>query len=55
MLLKMAEMYEAEIDNTVDNLSNIIEPVVILILSIIVGGLIVAMYLPIFDIGKVVH
>lgn len=54
MLLKMAEMYEAEIDNTVDNLSNIIEPVVILILSIIVGGLIVAMYLPIFTLGSVV-
>lgn len=54
MLLKVAELYEEDIDNKVDNLSSVIEPIIIVILSIIVGSLIVAMYLPIFTLGSVV-
>lgn len=54
MLLKIAELYEEQIDNTVDNLSSILEPIIILILSVIVGSLIVAMYLPIFTLGTVI-
>lgn len=54
MLLKLAELYEEDVNNTVDNLSSIIEPVIIVVLSIVVGGLIVAMYLPIFTLGSIV-
>lgn len=53
MLQKISELYESEVDSTISNLSNILEPVVILIVSIIVGSLIVAMYLPIFSLGSV--
>lgn len=53
MLLKISELYETEVDNTISNLSNILEPVVILIVSVIVGSLIIAMYLPIFSLGSV--
>jgi type IV pilus assembly protein PilC len=53
MMLKIAELYEEDIDNTIENLNNIIEPTIILIISIIVGGLIVAMYLPIFSLGSI--
>ncbi len=54
MLLKLAELYEEDVNNTVDNLSSIIEPIIIVILSVIVGGLIIAMYLPIFTLGSIV-
>lgn len=52
MLLRIAELYEEEVDSTISNLTNILEPVIILIISILVGGLIVAMYLPIFSLGS---
>ncbi|MBP9722567.1 MAG: type II secretion system F family protein [Gammaproteobacteria bacterium] len=54
MLLKLAELYEEDVNNTVENLSSIIEPVIIVVLSIVVGSLIIAMYLPIFTLGSVV-
>jgi type IV pilus assembly protein PilC len=54
MLAKVADFYEAEVDDAVDNLSSLLEPMIMGILGILVGGLIVAMYLPIFKMGSVV-
>lgn len=53
MLYKIANIYEFEIDNTVDNLGKIIEPIIILFLGIMIGGLVIAMYLPIFNLMSV--
>lgn len=53
MLGKVAGYYEEEVDNMVDNLSTLIEPLIISVLGILVGGLVVAMYLPIFKLGSV--
>ena len=53
MLGKVADFYEEEVDNAVDSLSSLIEPLIMAILGILVGGLIVAMYLPIFMLGTV--
>jgi type IV pilus assembly protein PilC len=54
MLGKVADFYEAEVDDAVDNLSSLLEPLIMAILGILVGGLVVAMYLPIFKMGSVV-
>ncbi len=54
MLAKVADFYEEEVDNLVDNLSSLMEPIIMVILGILVGGLIVAMYLPIFKMGSAV-
>lgn len=54
MLGKVADFYEEEVDNLVDNLSSLMEPIIMVILGILVGGLIVAMYLPIFKMGAAV-
>jgi type IV pilus assembly protein PilC len=54
MLGKVADFYEEEVDNLVDNLSSLMEPIIMVILGILVGGLIVAMYLPIFKLGAAV-
>ena len=54
MLIKVASYYEAEVDDLLDHLSSLIEPMIMVILGILVGGLIVAMYLPIFKLGTVV-
>ena len=54
MLAKVADFYEEEVDNAVDNLSSLLEPIIMGILGVLVGGLIVAMYLPIFKMGSVV-
>jgi len=54
MLDKVASYYEEEVDNAVDNLSTLIEPMIMSILGILVGGLVIAMYLPIFQLGNVV-
>ncbi|RTE65177.1 type II secretion system F family protein [Amphritea opalescens] len=54
MLDKVASYYEEEVDNAVDNLSTLIEPMIMAILGILVGGLVIAMYLPIFQLGNVV-
>jgi type IV pilus assembly protein PilC len=51
---KVATFYEAEVDNAVDAMSSLLEPLIMLILGVLVGGLVVAMYLPIFNLGKVV-
>lgn len=54
MLDKVASFYEAEVDNMVDNLTALMEPMIMAVLGVLVGGLIVAMYLPIFQLGSVV-
>lgn len=54
MLFKIAEFYEAEVNNAVDNLSTLIEPLVMVVIGVIVGSLVIAMYLPIFKIAATV-
>jgi type IV pilus assembly protein PilC len=54
MLSKVATVYEAEVDNAVDNLTALLEPMIMAVLGVVIGGLIIAMYLPIFQIGMVV-
>jgi type IV pilus assembly protein PilC len=51
---KVADFYERDVDDAVDNLSSLLEPMIMAILGIIVGGLVIAMYLPIFKLGAVV-
>jgi type IV pilus assembly protein PilC len=54
MLEKIAEFYESEIDYWLKNFSNILEPLIIIILGVLIGGLVIAMYLPIFKLGTVI-
>jgi type IV pilus assembly protein PilC len=54
MLGKIATIYEAEVDDMVDGLTSLLEPMIMAVLGVVIGGLIVAMYLPIFDMGNVV-
>ncbi|MEE8388443.1 MAG: type II secretion system F family protein [Acidiferrobacterales bacterium] len=54
MLSKIADIYEAEVDDAVASLSSLLEPVIMVFLGIIVGGMVVAMYLPIFKLASVV-
>jgi len=54
MLEKVATIYEDEVDDAVDGLSTLLEPLIMAVLGVLVGGLIVAMYLPIFQLGAVV-
>ena len=54
MLGKVADFYEEAVDNAVDSLSSLLEPIIMSILGVLVGGLVIAMYLPIFKLGSVV-
>jgi len=54
MLDKVATYYEDEVDNMVDSLTSLMEPMIMAVLGVIVGGLVIAMYLPIFKLGQVV-
>lgn len=54
MLDKVATYYEDEVDNAVDGLTSLLEPLIMAVLGVLVGGLIIAMYLPIFQLGSVV-
>ncbi|HTD10835.1 MAG TPA: type II secretion system F family protein [Steroidobacteraceae bacterium] len=54
MSAKVATFYEAEVDNAVDAMSSLLEPLIMVILGVLVGGLVIAMYLPIFKLGSVV-
>jgi len=54
MLAKVADFYEDEVDNAVDSLSSLLEPLIMAVLGVLVGGLVIAMYLPIFKLGAVV-
>jgi type IV pilus assembly protein PilC len=51
---KVADFYEADVDNAVDSMSSLLEPLIMAILGVLVGGLVVAMYLPIFKMGAVI-
>ncbi|QXZ17578.1 type II secretion system F family protein (plasmid) [Pseudomonas sp. AO-1] len=54
MLFKVAEYYEQEVNNAVDALSSLLEPMIMVFIGIIVGGMVIGMYLPIFKLGAVV-
>ena len=54
MLDKVASHYESEVDNAVDGLTSLMEPLIMAVLGVLVGGLVIAMYLPIFQMGSVV-
>ncbi|HEY8384911.1 MAG TPA: type II secretion system F family protein, partial [Porticoccaceae bacterium] len=54
MMDKAASHFEESVDNQVDNLTALLEPMIMSVLGILVGGLMVAMYLPIFQLGNVV-
>jgi type IV pilus assembly protein PilC len=54
MLDKVANYHESEVDNMVDNLTTLLEPMIMSVLGVLVGGLLIAMYLPIFQLGQVV-
>ncbi|ALN59459.1 type II secretion system F family protein [Lysobacter enzymogenes] len=54
MLVKVAEFYEQEVNNAVDALSSLLEPLIMIILGVIVGGMVIAMYLPIFKLAATI-
>ncbi len=54
MLSKVADFYEAEVDDAVEALSSLMEPIIMVVLGTLIGGMVVAMYLPIFKMGQVV-
>ncbi|HEX5539031.1 MAG TPA: type II secretion system F family protein [Methylophilaceae bacterium] len=54
MLSKVADFFEAEVDDAVDALSSLMEPIIMVVLGTLIGGLVIAMYLPIFKMGQVV-
>jgi len=54
MLSKVADFYEEEVNNDVDSMSSLLEPLIMAVLGVLVGGLVVAMYLPIFKLGAIV-
>ena len=54
MLFKIAEFYEQEVNNAVDALSSLLEPFIMVVIGVIVGGMVVGMYLPIFKLGQVI-
>ena len=54
MLGKVADWYEQEVDDAVDSLTSLLEPIIMAVLGVLIGGLVVAMYLPIFKMGQVV-
>ena len=54
MLNKAAEFYEDEVDNSVAQLSSLMEPIIMVVLGSIIGVILVAMYLPLFNLGNVV-
>lgn len=54
MLSKVADFFEAEVDDAVDALASLMEPVIMVVLGTLIGGLVIAMYLPIFKMGSVV-
>ena len=54
MLSKVADFYEAEVDDAVDALSSLMEPMIMVVLGGLIGGIVVAMYLPIFKMGQAI-
>jgi type IV pilus assembly protein PilC len=54
MLSKVADFFEAEVDDAVEAMSSLMEPMIMVVLGTLIGGMVVAMYLPIFKLGSVV-
>jgi type IV pilus assembly protein PilC len=54
MLSKVADFFEAEVDDAVEALSSLMEPMIMVVLGVLIGGLVIAMYLPIFKMGSAV-
>lgn len=54
MLEKIAELYESDIDHLISNLNQLLEPLIMITLGVLIGGLVIAMYLPIFKLGTVI-
>ena len=54
MLSKVADFFEAEVDDAVEAMSSLMEPIIMVVLGTLIGGMVVAMYLPIFKLGAVV-
>jgi type IV pilus assembly protein PilC len=54
MLSKVADFYESEVDDAVDGLSSLMEPLIMVVLGVLIGGVVVSMYLPIFKLGSVI-
>lgn len=54
MLSKVADYYEREVDETVDALASLLEPMIMVVLGVIIGGIVIAIYMPIFKLGQVV-
>jgi len=54
MLGKIADFYEGEVDDAVDALSSLMEPMIMVVLGTLIGGMVIAMYLPIFKMGQAV-
>lgn len=55
MLSKVADFYEQEVDDAVDALSSLLEPLIMVVLGVLIGGMVIAMYLPIFKMGQAIH
>jgi len=55
MLKRVGDFYEDEVDNSVANLTALMEPVIMIVLGIVLGGLVISMYLPIFQLGSLVN
>ena len=54
MLGKVADFFEDEVDNAVDALASLMEPIIMVVLGTLIGGMVIAMYLPIFKMGQAV-
>jgi len=54
MLSKVADFYEQEVDDAVEALSSLMEPIIMVVLGTLIGGMVIAMYLPIFKMGEAV-
>ncbi len=55
MLKRVGDFYEDEVDNSVANLTALMEPVIMIVLGVVLGGLVISMYLPIFQLGSLVN
>lgn len=54
MLNRVADFYENEVDNAISGLSSLMEPVIMVVLGVLIGGLVIAMYMPIFKMGQAI-
>jgi type IV pilus assembly protein PilC len=54
MLSKVADFFEAEVDDAVEAMSSLMEPMIMVVLGVLIGGMVIAMYLPIFKLGQAV-